>query len=125
MTNTPLTPLEEAVIVHKSTEPPFSGKYDIVFTPGTYHCRRCGTALYTSTHKFHSGCGWPSFDEEVSGAVKHIPDPDGHRTEIVCSHCDAHLGHVFMGERFTATNTRHCVNSVSLQFVPAEPTCST
>jgi peptide methionine sulfoxide reductase msrA/msrB len=118
MTGAPLTPLEKAVIVHKHTEPAFSGRYDSFFAPGIYVCRQCGTHLYTSKHKFDSGCGWPSFDEELPGAVTHHPDPDGHRVEISCGMCSAHLGHVFTGEGFTATNTRHCVNSVSLVFIP-------
>lgn len=114
----PLTPIEESVIVHKATEPPYTGEYDDFFEEGVYICRRCQTPLYVSNTKFHSNCGWPSFDQEIKGAVKRFPDPDGQRIEIQCATCGAHLGHVFEGEGFTDKNTRHCVNSVSLRFIP-------
>ncbi|MDO8498149.1 MAG: methionine-R-sulfoxide reductase [bacterium] len=113
-----LTPEEERVIVHKGTEAPFRGEYDTKFDEGTYVCRRCETPLYMSTSKFHSGCGWPSFDQEIEGVVTRISDSDGMRTEIVCNTCNAHLGHVFTGEGYTDKNTRHCVNSISLKFIP-------
>jgi methionine-R-sulfoxide reductase len=113
-----LTKEEESVIVDKATEMPFTGKYYAFWERGTYVCKRCGAALYHSESKFEANCGWPSFDDEIPGAVKRLPDPDGVRTEIQCANCGAHLGHVFMGEGFTNKNTRHCVNSVSMDFIP-------
>jgi len=117
----PLTREEERVIIHKGTEPPFTGEYVQFHEDGTFHCKQCGEPLFRSTDKFDSGTGWPSFDDAIDGAVKEIPDADGRRTEIVCATCGAHLGHVFRNEGLTEKNTRHCVNSISLQFSPENP----
>jgi peptide methionine sulfoxide reductase msrA/msrB len=114
-----LTKEESKVINNKGTEFPFTGKFEKFKEKGTYVCRKCGAALYYSDSKFDAKCGWPSFDDEIPGAVKRIPDPDGMRTEINCANCSAHLGHVFTGEMLTPRNIRHCVNSISLDFIPA------
>lgn len=113
-----LPPSVHHIMIEKGTEPPFSGEYVHFTQAGTYHCRQCKMPLYSSEDKFNSGCGWPSFDDEISNAVLHKPDADGLRTEIVCANCLGHLGHVFHNEHFTHKETRHCVNSLSLQFVP-------
>jgi len=117
-----LTSAEKRVIVNKGTERPFTGKYNDFYKEGTYHCKRCNAALYKSDSKFNSQCGWPSFDDEIEGAVKRVIDADGIRTEIQCANCCAHLGHVFEGEGFTVKDVRHCVNSISLVFVPDQKT---
>jgi methionine-R-sulfoxide reductase len=114
----PLSAEESYVIESKGTERPFTGEYDDFYEEGVYTCRKCDAELYRSKDKFDAHCGWPAFDQEIQGAVKHLPDPDGQRIEVECVNCGGHLGHVFMGEGFTPTNSRHCINSLSMKFVP-------
>ena len=114
-----ISPEERQVIEFKGTEPPFTGEYDDFYKEGIYVCRRCNSELYRSDDKFNAHCGWPAFDQEVPGSVNRLPDPDGQRTEIECASCGGHLGHIFIGEHLTQKNTRHCVNSLSMKFLPA------
>ena len=116
-----LSPEERFVIEGKGTERPFTGEYDDFYKVGVYVCRRCEAELYRSDDKFDAHCGWPAFDQEIPGAVNRLPDPDGMRIEVECANCGGHLGHVFLGERFTPTNPRHCVNSLAMKFVVAGP----
>ena len=116
----PLSEEERFIIEDKGTERPFTGEYDDFYETGTYICRRCNAELYRSKDKFDAQCGWPAFDQEIPGAVNNFPDPDGSRVEVECANCGGHLGHVFFGEGFTATSERHCVNSLSMKFIPSD-----
>ena len=113
-----LTAAEQHIMIDKGTEAPFSGQYEDFWQEGTFACKRCGTKLYESVHKFEAHCGWPSFDKEIAGTVSRSTDADGRRTEITCTTCGAHLGHLFTGEGLTPENSRHCVNSICLTFIP-------
>lgn len=115
-----LTPWQEQVIEYKATDRPYTGDYYTKKDKGIYICRRCNNPLYNSEDKFDSHCGWPSFDDEIEGSVTRVPDADGMRVEIICNNCKGHLGHVFLGEGFTDKDTRHCVNTSSILFVPAD-----
>lgn len=115
-----LTPVEKKVLEEKATEPPFTGEYDDFFEDGTFICRRCNAPLFSSKNKFEAGCGWPAFDDSFQNAITRIPDPDGMRTEIECTNCGGHLGHEFVGEGLTRKNTRECVNSLSIRFIPRD-----
>lgn len=115
-----LSPEENRVIDHKETDMPFTGEYDDFYQEGMFVCRKCNAPLFSSKNKFDAGCGWPAFDENYPDSVERIPDPDGQRIEIACTNCRGHLGHVFTGEQFTEKNTRHCVNSLSIKFIPKE-----
>lgn len=114
-----LNPEEKRIIENKGTEMPFNGEYENFYEEGTFICRRCNAPLFSSKSKFDAECGWPSFDENFPNAVQRLQDADGIRTEIQCANCGAHLGHVFEGEKFTEKDTRHCVNSLSIRFIPA------
>jgi peptide-methionine (R)-S-oxide reductase len=115
-----LTPVEKKVIEEKATEPPFTGEYDDFFEDGTFICRRCNAPLFSSKSKFDAGCGWPAFDDSFRKSIIRIPDPDGIRSEIECTNCGGHLGHEFVGEGLTGKNTRECVNSLSIRFIPRD-----